>query len=456
MEGISLKRPAVLALVMILLVVVLAVAAGMAWRYRHVGVNLGPTAPASDEREIEYYTCSMHPYLREPEPGNCPACGMKLEAVYKRTTSADGESQTMPGTVHVSVEEERLLGIRTVVARRGGFDRAIRTVGRVEVSEERLEHVHTRFEGWVDRLFVNSVGQAVNRGEPLFSIYSPQLVATQEEYLLALKAREALGANRDADAAAGVKSLLSAARDRLRLLEVSDEAVRRLETTRQIERTVTIYSPVSGYVQTRNITAGQQIMPGTDLYVIADLTNVWVTADVFERDMGGVQVGQRVSATFAGEQDVVHEGRISFIYPYLDENTRTNKIRISLDNPGQKLKPGMFGEITIASATRDSFILVPNDAVMITGVRNVVFVRTGPGTYAPVEVRIGDSSHDSYQILSGLKEGDVVVERGNFFLDSESQLRMTGAGTTAHAGHDVGQENAPASRAEQNPPHTGH
>ena len=424
-----------------LIVLALAIAgATIAWKAYKAGA-FGSTATAAttvNGREVDYYTCSMHPYLREPKPGNCPACGMKLQPVYKITTNtAAADSQAAPGTVHVSAEEERLLGIRTVVAKRGAFSRTIRTVGRVEVSEDRLAHVHTRFEGWIDRLFVNSVGQVVNQGDPLFSIYSPQIVSAQEEYLLALRARNALGANVDTEAARGVNSLLDAARDRLQLWEVSEETIRRLETTKRVERTLTVYSPVTGYVQTRNITAGQQIMPGTDMYVIADLTNVWVTADVFERDMANLQIGQLVTAKFTGEKEKVYEGRISFVYPYLDENTRTNKIRISLDNPGLRLKPGMFGDITIGSTVRDTYIMVPVDAVMVTGVRDVVFVRTAPGVYTPMDVKIGDSSDGYYQILSGLNDGDVVVERGNFFLDSESQLRMTGS-AGAHAGMDMG------------------
>lgn len=393
----------------------------------------GTTTLSADGREIEYYTCSMHPFIREPKPGPCPVCGMKLYPVYKQPAggAAHDTHAAGLGSVTVSAEEERLLGIRTVTVRRGQMQTDVKTVGRVEVNEENLEHVHTRFEGWVQNLYVNSVGQMVQRGDPLFSIYSPQVVATQEEYLLAFKAVEKLRASTEEDARHGAQSMLKAARERLVLWEVPDETLRRLEATQRVEREITINSHASGYVIQRNVTAGQQIMAGTDLYLIADLSDIWVTAEVYERDLSRIRIGQSVIATFAGQPGRTYNGKITFIYPFLDETTRTNKIRIGLANPGLLLKPGMFGDITISarteSTTAGSSLIVPVDAVMITGERNIVFVQRGRGTYEPVEVKLGGASGGSYVILEGLHEGDVIVERGNFFLDSESQLRMTGS-----------------------------
>lgn len=400
----------------------------------HAGHAAQESGPA-----IDYYTCSMHPFVHEEKPGNCPVCGMKLQPVYQSQGAGDTGVHAA-GTVRISLDEERLLGVRAVPVRRGRLGGEIRTIGRIEIDESRLQHVHTRFDGWIERLFVNTTGQAVRRGEPLFSIYAPALVAAQEEYLLALRAQRALGAAANEEARQQAGRLVDAAHERLHLWNLPDESIAELGSAGVAARSVVIRSPVSGVVITRNITAGQQVMPNTDMLIIADLSGVWLVADVFERDLPRLGDGQGVTATFAAVPGREFTGKITFVYPYLDEATRTNRVRITLDNPDRSLKPGLFGDVVIATQATDTGLLVPADAVLITGERNIVFKKTGPGVYAPVPVTLGNSSGGYYEIRAGLNEGDEVVERGNFFLDSESQLRSTGTtsdtpATSGHAGH---------------------
>lgn len=444
----------------ILLIVVLGglVAAG-AWVARQKGLwGSGDAGARPGEPVVEYYTCSMHPFLREPEPGNCPICQMKLEPVYKGASSAE------TGVISISLEEERSLGIRTAVVTRARVGEPIRTVGRVEVNEERLAHVHTRFEGWVEELFVNADGQPVRRGEPLFSIYAPEVLASQEEYLVALRARDALGAQASSESRRQAETLLEAARDRLRLWEIPEEAVSRLEQTRKAERTVVLRSPAAGFVRNRNVTRGQQVMPGMDLYVIADLANPWLVADVYEADQGRIRVGQRAEATFGGLPGRRFEGVVEYVYPVLDELSRTVRVRIALSSASGELRPGMFGDVTLDAGGSETRLVVPADAVMTTGSRSIVFVRRGEGLFEPRQVKTGVWTADRVEILEGLVEGDVVVERGQFFLDAEARLRLppgaampgeTAAATTPSARTEAGASSAP-SAPSSGPGHAGH
>jgi Cu(I)/Ag(I) efflux system membrane fusion protein len=434
-------RLVVLGLLMFLtLGIVGGAVAWKAWKSGAFGAASSEAAKTNG-REVEYYTCSMHPYIREDKPGNCPVCGMKLQAVYKSGPGAAAGSDS-PGTVHISVEEARLLGIRTTLVKSGSLTTTVRAPGRVEVNEEKLHHVHPKIEGWVEELFVKTVGEEVRAGDPLFSIYSPQLVAAQEEYLVALRSREAL-AGATSEATAGIDRLISASRDRFRLWDVPEDEVRELERTRRVQRALTLRAHIGGFVMNRGVAAGQKVMPGDDLYVVADLSTVWIIADISERDISRISVGQRVSARFAGRPGKTFGGVVTYIYPYLDETTRTVRLRVQIVNDGLLLKPGMFGEIEIGGPSAETRLLAPVDAVMITGERNLVFVESAPGAFTPVEVKLGEAGGGYYEILEGLKEGDTIVERGAFFLDSESKLRMTG-GAGAHAGHG---EPAPAAGA---------
>jgi Cu(I)/Ag(I) efflux system membrane fusion protein len=435
-------------LVVIVGVAILSAGAGLTWKAYKSGAFGSATAavPTVNGREVEYYTCSMHPYIREPKPGNCPVCGMKLQPVYKNTGAT--AAVDAPGTVHITDEEAHRLGIRTTTVRRGALSATVRAPGRVEVNEESLHHVHLKIEGWVDELFVKAVGAFVRRDDPLFSIYSPQIVAAQEEYLVALRARKNLE-DSDSEVTGGVDVLVAASRDRFRLWDIPTETIRELEATRQVQRTVTLRAHASGYVMNRSVTAGQKVMPDDDLYVIADLSSVWIIADIAERDMARVKEGRTVLARFAGRPGKTFRGVVTYIYPYLDETTRTVRVRVEISNPDLVLRPGMFGEIEIEGGAADNRLLAPSDAVMITGERNLVFVENAPGVFSPVDVKIGEAGGGFYEILEGLSEGDTIVERGAFFLDSESKLRMTGS-AGAHAGH--GKSEGAATDAAATPP----
>ncbi len=418
-------------LLLLALLALAAVAGAASWWWMQRGTVGGATA----ERAVEYYTCSMHPYLREPEPGNCPVCGMKLQPVYRDggTGSADD------GTIHVSAEESRLLGLRTVRVERRAADHRIRTVGRIEVNTERVHHVHSRMMGWVEKVHVGSLEVMVSAGQALLDIYAPEIVSTQEEYLLALRSVDALGEDADPFAREGAENLRDAARHRLRQWNVPEEVIAGVEHDRRVSRTFTLRSPVTGYVQRIQAVHGDQIDPASILYQIADIKEVWLIADIYEQDIPSVRVGQPVSATFAGIANRTFTGTITYIYPTIEASTRTNRVRISIPNPDHALKPGMFSELTIQVAGTGGSpdaLMVPADAVLATGTRNIVFREHAPGIFEAVNVRLGTTTGGYYEILEGLKEGDTIVERGAFYLDSESQLRGLGTpGSSPHAGH---------------------
>lgn len=450
-------------LVIIVLLLGAVGAGGVWWWATSRGAS---TTAAAGEREVEYYTCSMHPYLREPEPGNCPSCGMKLQPVYKGGATGEGSD----GTIHVSAEEQRLLGIRTIRVGRAAGGHSIRTVGRIEVNTERVHHVHTRMRGWVERVHVGALEVMVRSGQPLLEIYAPEIVSTQEEYLLALRSVDVLGPDADPFAREGAEKLRDAARDRLRQWNVPATTIAAIERTREVERTYTLRAPITGYIQRIQAVHGDQVDPSTVLYQIADISEVWLIAEIYEQDISSVRTGQRVTATVAGLPGRTFTGVITYIYPTIESSTRTNRVRVSIANPDYALKPGMFADLTIEvgsggeAATGDTRprLAVPIDAVLVTGTRNLVFREHAPGIFEPVEVTLGAARGGVYEVMAGLREGDTIVERGAFFLDSESQLRGLGgsAGANPHAGHGAAvpaatpTTSAPA-RAPADP-HAGH
>jgi Cu(I)/Ag(I) efflux system membrane fusion protein len=303
----------------------------------------------------------------------------------------------------------------------------------VTVNETRVHHVHTKFEGFIEDLYVNFVGQYVKQGEPLFSIYSPELYATQKEYLLALRAREQIpmlgGTQREGTA--GRIDLLASARQRLALWDISAEQMRELERTRTPMRALTIHAHVSGYVMNKTAVHGLRVMPGENLYDIVDLSTVWVLADIYEVNLPFVRVGQPATMTLAHQPGRIWRGRVVFIDPALDPATRTVKARLEFPNPAGELKPEMYSDVIIGG-TRASGIAVPESAVISTGERHIVFVTKGDGVFEPREVIVGNRVRDLYEIKQGIAEGEQVVTGANFLLDSESKLKAALSGTPGH------------------------
>lgn len=331
------------------------------------------------------------------------------------------------GDLDVAPERLQSIGVRFERATRRSLDRDIRTVGRVAIDERRLARVNLKIEGWIDQLYVNTTGQVVSRGQPLLSLYSPELVATQEEYLLALRSVKALGGSEFPEVAEGSKSMLEAARRRLQLWDIEDSHVRELERSGRILKTLPIHAPLSGTVIEKMAVAGMRVMPGEDLYVIADLSHVWILADIYEYELPFIEAGQIAGITLSYDPATSMPGRLTFIYPTLDRDTRTASVRFEMDNPGGKLKPDMYVNVALTVPLGERLI-VPKDAVLESGERRVIFVRRGGGKLAWREVKIGARAGDWVEIVDGLSEGEEVVTSANFLIDSESQVKGAMAG----------------------------
>jgi membrane fusion protein, copper/silver efflux system len=326
-----------------------------------------------------------------------------------------------PGTAMVSPAMQQLIGVRIATVESKTLGKTIRTVGTVAYDESRVTHVHSKVDGWVDKLFVNTTGALVSKGQPLFTIYSPDLVATQGEYLLAKKHHESLAASSIPEVKTGASALVAASKTRLGLWDISEEQLRDLEKKGEAQKTLTLYAPRGGFVIKKEINEGMKVMPDKELYTIADLSNVWVNVDVYESDIPYVRVGQQADITLSYSPGESFRGRVAYINPYLDEKTRTMKVRLEHANPGYKLKPEMYvnAEIKIPGGAQLS---IPEEAVLDSGIRKIVFVDKGNGHFEAKEVKLGAKMDGYYQLQSGLKEGEKIAASSAFLLDSESRL----------------------------------
>ena len=394
-------------------ILLLAVTGGALWYFHSTGQNSGNLAAGTAEKQL--YTCGMHPQVIQDHPGNCPICGMKLTPVRKQAETgakAAADSQTI-AVDPVTIQN---MGIRTAVVARGPLRRTIRTVGTIDYNETALAEVTTKFKGWVEKLYVDSTGQQVHRGDPLFEVYSPDLYSAQVEYLLALNAPAAVGGD--------TAALKDTARLKLKYWDISDAQLAELEKSRQPRKTLRMDAPMDGFVVEKTVVQGQMVDAGMKLYRIAELGLVWVYAQIYEQDLPYLKLGQEATVTLSYLSDRVFRGRVTYIYPNVDEKTRTARVRMEFHNPGYFLKPGMFATVQVTSELQPSALLVPDMAVLRSGEKNTVFVALEGGKFEPRTVTLGpQAEHDLYQVLSGLKEGERIVTSGQFMLDSESQLR---------------------------------
>jgi RND family efflux transporter MFP subunit len=384
---------------------------------------VAPTAAAPTavgERKILYWYDPMHPQYRSDKPGTAPDCGMDLVPKYADEPAAP---QNMPaGTVQISPFKQQLIGVRTAPVTRRVLEKDIRTVGIVRPDESRIRKVHTKFPGWVEQLFVSYTGEPVRAGDPILSIYSPDLVSTQSEYLLARRGDQQLHGSPFPEAATGAKALLDAARRRLLLWDITPQQIRELEETGKPRTALTLHSPASGFVTVKDVYQGLYVTPDTELYTVVDLSRVWVLLDIYENEVPSVRLGMPVTLRLRSQPGDSITGTITYIYPYLDNQTRTNKVRVEFDNPGLRFKPDMYatGEIHAALGER---LVVPKDAVLDSGTRQIVFAAMGDGFFEPREVRLGERGDDYAEVLEGVREGERVVVGANFMVDSESQLK---------------------------------
>ena len=407
----------------------------------------------------ESYYCPMHPNYRADKPGNCPVCGMKLVKLEKGAPAAEKQpdavqpvagsaqgSAPSPNAVYVSPKKQQLIGMRTVPAAVQSLSKDIRTVGKIGFDETKVTHIHTKVSGYIEEVYADFIGKAVNRGEPLFTIYSPDLVSTQQDYLLALKSRNILKNSAFPDISQGGDNLLAAARERLRLWDVNAQEIERLEKDGVVKQAIAVTSPVSGVVTARSAYHhGTYVEPTMELFTIVDLSRVWVLGEVYESDLPFVRLGEsaEVSLPNAAAAKALR-GRISFISPLLDPKTRTAQIRIEFANSDSLLKPDMYADVLL-HADLGRKLVVPQDAVLNTGTEQYVFVDLGEGYVEPRRVEVGPTSGENVSVLKGLKSGEQVVTAANFVIDAESRLK----GAFANMGQPSVQQPASDRKPEQ-------
>jgi len=349
--------------------------------------------------------------------------GMPMEGAKSMSDMepAPDMSDAPSGAVAVPAVTRQLIGVRSALASHATLEEEVRTVGTVGYDERGLAQITLKISGWIRKVFVDSIGRPVRKGEPLFTVYSPDLMATQDEYLLALKTRAQLAKSPLDEAKAGADALVASARERLRLWDVTDAQIAALERRGKAEPMLTIYAPSSGIVMKREALPGKYVEPGTTLYEIADLSTAWISADIYESEVAAVKVAQPASVTFAAYPGEMFSGKVTYIYPTLNTEARTVRVRVEFPNPELKLKPGMYGNVTLQTDVVRTLV-VPKEAVLETGLRQLVFMDRGQGRYEPISVKLGRRSQDAVEVMEGLKEGDRIVTSANFLLDAESKL----------------------------------
>jgi RND family efflux transporter MFP subunit len=379
---------------------------------------------ASRDRKVLYWYDPMHPAYKSDKPGVAPDCGMTLVAKY-----ADDETMSkMPaGTITIPPERQVLAGVRTAIVERKSLVRDIRTTAQIVADETRIEHVHVKVAGYIDKVYVDFIGQLVRKGQPLFTLYSPDLVSTQEEYLIAKRGNATLSKAPFQEISQGSESLLQSARQRLKLWDISDDQIKELDETGKVSNDLTFYSPITGFVTDRKAFPQTSVTPDTELYTVSDLSSVWADADIYEYEVPFVHLGQRVSLTLSYYPGKTYAGTISYIYPTVDPQTRTVRARVQIPNPGFALKPQMFADAQL-HVDYGIKILVPQEAVLNSGSEQHVFVVHHGSVFEPRNVTIGPVVDGSAVILTGLKAGEKIVVSGDFLIDSESGLKSAMSG----------------------------
>ena len=370
------------------------------------------SSPGSDADHVAYYTCSMHPAVHAAAPGKCPICSMDLTPVTREAERA--------GVIHIADDRRALLGIRTTRVVRAPIDLTITAKARIAMDETRLHDVAIRIAGYLSDLRVSATGQSVRRGDPLFRLYSPELYAAQQEYLIAGKNRGAMTAGDPGE------RLMRAAETKLRLWGVGDDQIAELARRGEPIERVAFASPASGVVVEKTVVDGAAVTAGQRLFRIADLDEIWVEAEVYEADLHRIIKGTPAAIALDYLPGTTFTGKVAFVDPYLDPASRTGRVRIALANRGLALKPDMYATVTFQLPLGPRLV-VPTSAVIYTGPRRVVFVDLGNGALRPQDVTIGARSGDLVEIASGLAEGDVVVSAGNFLVAAESRVRSAGA-----------------------------
>lgn len=384
----------------------------------------------TDEAEgTQLWTCGMHPQVIQDEPGTCPICGMNLTPVKESPTpsAADSPKEEAPASpgVHVDPNFIQNFAVRTIIAEKGSIPIVIRTIGTLDYNQKNIVSVNTKFEGWIEKANVNYIGESVSRDEVLFEIYSPQLVTTQQEYLAAVDYVEKLSINGTKDAVTRAKSLLEATHERLRYWDISDEQIAELKNKRKPMRTLKILSPVSGIVIEKmgDSLEGMNLTPGMNVFKIADLSTVWAGIEVFEHQIQYLRLGQTASISLDAFPGRRWTGKIIYLDPTLNQQTRTLKAYVEMGNPNRKLRPEMYANVEIRVPAISNVVKVPDEAILHSGDRSVLIVEKEKGYFEPRDVKLGATGEGYSQVTHGLREGEIVVLSSQFLIDSESNLR---------------------------------
>jgi Cu(I)/Ag(I) efflux system membrane fusion protein len=372
------------------------------------------------ERKVLFYRNMVNPSVTSKVPAK-DSMGMDYVPVYADVDTAGNNAPE--GQVIIDPVTVQNIGVRTEIAEEKTLSHVIRAMGRVDFNEERMVHLHPKTEGWIQKLMVDKTGQWVKKGSDLLAIYSPQLVSSQQEYLLALNNLKALESSPFEDIRQGAIDLVRTSRERLELLDVPKHQIRELEETRSIKKGLHIHTPADGTVMKIGVREGQFVTPATELYMIADLSKVWVYADIYEYELPWVQIGDTAKIQLSGIPGKQFEGRLDYIYPYAESKTRTIKARLVFDNPEQLLKPNMFAEVSIYAGRKIDAIVIPDEAIVRSGTRTQVFIVREKGKFEPRIVRLGIASEGQVQVLEGLSAGEEIVTSSQFLIDSESKLR---------------------------------
>jgi Cu(I)/Ag(I) efflux system membrane fusion protein len=430
--------------------VVFVAIAGLAWIFRDDLITWfsGPPSaavtnapgPEGCSDSIDHYTCSMHPSVRQCTPGKCPICGMELTPISKE--------QQRQGVVTIPAERQQLIGVRTSVVRQSKLVRSLRVVGRLAYDESRLSDVNLKVRGWIEKLFVTNTGQRVEKGQPLFTLYSPELYNAQQDFLLATRDKTESAPGRTA-------GLAQAARQRLRLLDLSDAQIDQIAARGQPIENVVFSAREPGFVIEKNVVEGAAVEPGMRLYRIASLDKVWIEADVYEADFASVRVGQKANVSLDYLPGKTYEARVTYVYPYLNSETRTGRVRLELVNRKLELRPGMYANVQLESDLGER-LQVPASAIVYTGPRRLVFLDLGDGRFRPQEVKLGAEANGMFEVLSGLQAGDKVATSGVFLIAAEARIRTAADYWQGEAQGEIGaapveQPAAPNSSAR---PHT--
>jgi len=446
----------------IVLFMVVALAIGLAAGLFIGKKSSGPKdlAQSGEVSARQLYSCGMHPEIIQEGPGNCPICGMKLTPIKSASTTStkpkgerkvkywrapmdptyisDKPGKSPMGMDLVPVYEDEIeegaitidpitvqnMGLRSALVKKGKLSRTIRTVGHIDYDEKKLYIINTKITGWIEKLYVNTTGEMVEKGQPLLEMYSPELVSTQEEYLTSLKSYKELKDSPYEEARQGALELLNSTLKRLEYWDIDKDQIENLERNGQIKKTLTLYSPTTGVVLHKNAIEGAYVRAGSDLFRIADLSTVWVLATIYEYELPYIKLGQKAQISLPYLPGESFEGKLTYIYPYLDQKTRDVKVRLEFPNSGYRLKPDMYANVVIESKLPGERILIPEEAVIRSGKREIVFVDMGEGKYASREITTGVSSEGNVvEVKKGLFPGEIIVVSGQFMLDSESKTQ---------------------------------